>query len=171
MKKKPVLISLIIIVALLAIGIFLYPKRTGYIKVEVPGFMLNLRGGLWRSVTIGPSTEPKEVQIGTYKPSYANYFKEQNGDKWQLYGSWSNLPEVQVDNKETVSLRFGPPFLVRTDVKRNGRNVTIGLSLVGRTGELYDVRVRKNGQSLSAPKLKIVDETGTVLTTGRFEYG
>lgn len=171
MKKKPVFVAFVILVAALAVGVLLYSRETGYIKIEPPGFTLNLRGGFWGSVTVGPSAEPKEVHIGTYKPSYANYFKEQNGDRWQLYSSLGSLPEIKVGKRETVSLRFGPPFIVKTDVRRNGGNVTIGLSITGRAGELYDVRLKKNGKTVPAPKVKIVDEAGGVLASGKFAYG
>ena len=170
MNKKKI-IGLLIVVVIIAI--FSYPRGTGYIKVETPGSTLSLRGGLFRRVKVGPSTEPKEVRAGGYRPIDVNYFKEINGNKWQLYGSWRNQPEIQVIKGQTVSLKFGPPFVVQTDMRRRGRNVSLGLSLVGQAGERYNLSMYKNGKwsRPSSPKVKIVDEAGNVLVHGQFEYG
>ena len=171
MKKITVYIAVSLLVALFAGVILVANRETGYIKVEYPGYIINLQGGLWKSVTIGPSTEPKKVHVGTYMPSYANYFIEENGDKWQLYGPWRNLPKIQVVKEETISLKYGPPFQIKTDVRKNRSNASIGLSLVGRAEELYSLSVRKNGQWLPAPKLKIIDEAENILAEGRSQYG
>ena len=175
MRKKTVFISLVILVVVIvvfAVGFFLYSKQSGYIKVEPPGYSLNLRGGLFGSKTIWSSGEPEKIHVGTYKPSYANYFRKHNDDTWQLYCSLDKLPVVEVTKGETVSLKFGPPLTVKADVKRNRDRITIAPSIIGCTGELYDIRVRKkNGKMLPAPKLKIVDEAGNVLASGKFEYG
>ena len=171
MKKKTIVgLGLIIVVI---IAIFLYPRGTGYIKVETPGSMLSLRGGLFRTVNVGPSIEPKEVRAGRYRPIKVNYFKEINGNKWQLDGSWETPPVIKVIKGETVSVKCGPPFLTQTDVRRKGRYVSVGLRLVGQGGERYNLSMCKNGKwsRLSSPKVKIVDEAENVLASGQFEYG
>ena len=171
MNKKTVFIAFILLVVVFAVGFFLYSRQSGYIKVEPPGYSLNLRGGFWGSKTIWSSGEPEKIHIGKYRPSYANYFKEHNGDRWQLYSSLNELPGIKVAKGRTVSLKLGPPLIVKADVKRNWDRVTIAPSITGCAGELYSNRVRKNGKSLPAPKLKIVDEAGNVLASGKFEYG
>lgn len=143
-------------------------------KIETPGLVLKLRGNMFRAAKVGPSTEPKEVRTGRYRPIYANYFKEANGNKWQLYGSWQNQPEIQVIKDQTVALKFGPPFTVKTDIKkRMGNIVSVGLTLVGQASERYNLSLCKNGKWIRprSPKVKIVDEAGNVLAHGQFEYG
>jgi hypothetical protein len=56
-------------------------------------------------------------------------------------------------------------------VKPTGRQVSIGLSITGKSGERYNPGVMKNGKALEAPKLQIIDEAGNVLASGKFEYG
>jgi hypothetical protein len=171
MKHKRIWISVaILIVLVLVVG--LYPRQTGYIKIETPGLMLNLHRSTWGHVMLGPSTEPKAVRTGTYTPSYANYVQEDKGDKWQLHCTWSrSVTGVQVNEGETAVLDFGPPFQWKPELNKMGHIVLMGLALTGRGGERYDVGVQKNGRLVPAPKLTVVDEAGTILGTGQFEYG
>jgi hypothetical protein len=171
MKKKTVFIAFILLAVIFTVGFFLYSRQSGYIKVEPPDYSLNLRGGFWGSKTITSSGEPEKIHVGKYRPSYANYFKEHNDDIWQLHCSLDKLPWIKVSKGRIISLKFGPPLIVKADVKRSRDRVTIAPSITGCAGELYSNRVRKNGKSLPAPKLKIVDEAGNVLASGKFEYG
>ena len=171
MKKKPVFIAFILLVIIFAVGFFLYSRQSGYIKIEPQGYSLNLRGGLLGSKTVNSSVKPRKIHIGIYRPSYANYFKQHDGDRWQLYCSLDNLPVIKITKGQTVSLKFGPPLIVKADVKRSGNRVTIAPVITGSAGEVYDNRVMKNGMSLSAPRLKIIDEASNVLASGKFEYG
>jgi len=68
-------------------------------------------------------------------------------------------------------LKLGPPFEIRTDVKRNNRIVSIGLKMVGQAGEHYSPEVLTHNGPLPAPKVTIVDESDQVLASGNFEYG
>ena len=65
----------------------------------------------------------------------------------------------------------GPPIVVKADVYRSGREVSIGLVLEGRAGERYRPVVTKNGTQLPAPKLRIVNEAGQVIVDDSFQYG
>jgi len=67
--------------------------------------------------------------------------------------------------------KAGPPILVKTDVVRAGPAVSIGLILEGQTGEHYQPVVKKNGNTLSAPTVRIVNEAGQVIAQGSFQYG
>jgi len=67
--------------------------------------------------------------------------------------------------------KAGPPILVKTDVVRAGPAVSIGLILEGQTGEHYQPVVKKNGNALSAPTVRIVNEAGQVIAQGSFQYG
>jgi hypothetical protein len=73
---------------------------------------------------------------------------------------------------ETTSVRIGSPFTVKADVQQAGQGeVTINALLVGCAGEEYQVGWRQGGAALPSPAFKIVDEKGTVLAAGKFEYG
>lgn len=68
--------------------------------------------------------------------------------------------------------KAGPPIVVKTDVQQVGdHEMSIGLLLEGQAGEQYRPVVKKNGSPLSAPKLRIVNEAGQVVTQGDFQYG
>lgn len=65
----------------------------------------------------------------------------------------------------------GPPITVKTDVRKVGDVVSIGLVLQGRAGEKYRPTVKKNGATKSAPGLRIVDKRGNVIVEDLFAYG
>lgn len=68
--------------------------------------------------------------------------------------------------------KAGPPIVVKTDVQKVGdREMSIGLLLEGQAGEQYRPVVKKNGSPISAPRLRIVNEAGQVVTQGDFQYG
>jgi hypothetical protein len=92
---------------------------------------------------------------------------DENGDKWIL-----DLVKGQsLSSLKDSSTKTGPPLLVKTDVKINNRDVSIGLIVEGQAGEKYVGGVQKNGQLQPAPAFNIVSEAGKVLTSGRFKYG
>jgi hypothetical protein len=50
--------------------------------------------------------------------------------------------------------------------------VLIGFTITGKSGEVYNSGMIKKGQSaVPAPTLRILDEKGTVIQQGTFEYG
>ena len=96
-----------------------------------------------------------------------------DGNKWlaSFYGAQDVSSRITVTKGQTTTLKFGPPLNVKTEVESAGRQVSIGLLITGQSGERYNPQLTKNGSFLEAPKLKIVDEAGTVLASGKFEYG
>jgi len=62
-------------------------------------------------------------------------------------------------------------FTIKLRVTQRGALVSVGFSMIGQAGEDYGIRVVKNGRRLPAPKVKIVDEAGKVLASGKFAYG
>jgi len=92
---------------------------------------------------------------------------DQNGDKWTL----ELIKGQPASSFADSSAKPGPPLLVKTDVQISGRDVSIGLIVQGQAGETYVPGVQKNGQWQPEPGLKIVDEAGKTLTTGKFKYG
>jgi len=90
-----------------------------------------------------------------------------NGVAWSL----DQVGGVIVST-ETNGPKAGPPILVQANVQRVAdREMSIGLSLLGQAGEQYRPAVKKNGTPLAAPKLRILNEAGEVITQGSFQYG
>ena len=65
----------------------------------------------------------------------------------------------------------GLPITVKTDVRRAGDALLIGLVLEGRGGETYRPTFTKNKVSVGPAWLQIVDKQGNVLHEARFKYG
>jgi hypothetical protein len=173
--KKIIVIPLIIVV-LIGIVLLYYSQQTGYVKLETPGITVGLRGlhgVFWKNLHIGPSTNPVKTHVGKYLALLGNLTSDAGGDKWQFsfYGAQDPSSRITVSKGQTTTLKFGPPLFLRTEVKPTGRQVSIGLSITGKSGERYNPGVMKNGKALEAPKLQIIDEAGNVLASGKFEYG
>jgi len=98
---------------------------------------------------------------------------DQKRARWamQSVSNTGKLKDFEVREGETVALKAGPPLTLKTDVQQAGSNVSVGLSLVGQAGEEYAPGVERNGQSVSAPTLRILNESGKVLASGSFQYG
>ncbi len=92
---------------------------------------------------------------------------------WQISsrGPWGDLSRVKVKNEETTVVKLGPPLLIKPKISQRSSLVSIDFSMTGQAGEHYSASVTKNGRRLAAPGLKIVDEAGKVLASGKFEYG
>lgn len=173
--KKIIVISVVVVV-LIGLILFYYSRQTGYVKLETPGVAVNLRGlhgVFWKNLQIGPSTDPVKTDAGQYLVLYGSLTMNAGSDKWlaSFDGAQTVSSRITVTKDHTTTLKFGPPLHVKTEVKPMGRQVSIGLIITGQSGERYNPQLMKNGSGLEAPKLKIVDETGTVLASGKFEYG
>ena len=173
---KKIIVIPIIVVVLIGLVVFYYSQQTGYVKLATPGVTVGLRGlqgVFWKNLQIGPSTDPVKAHVGKYLALLGSLAKNAGGDKWQtsFYGAQNVSSRITVIKGQTTVLKFGPPLNVKTEVEPKGRQVSIGLSITGKSGERYNPQVTKNGSALEAPTLKIVDEAGTVLASGKFKYG
>ena len=173
--KKIIIIPVIIVVL---IGIFLlhYSLQAGYVRLETPGVTVNLRGlhgVFWKNLQIGPSTDLVKTHVGQYLALFGSLAMNAGSDKWlaSFDGAQNASSKITVTKGQTTTLKLGTPLNVKTEVKSIGRQVSIGLSITGQSGERYNPQLIKNGSGLEAPKLQIVDEVGTVLASGKFEYG
>jgi hypothetical protein len=175
MKKKIIWIPLAIIVtACLAFYIYVYLQPRGLVKIDADGAQMQLRGGPFGRVKTISSPGPAALGTGTYRPQHLAIVTKQNGDTWQIEsrGPWGKLEQVEVKENQTTTLELGPPFVIKPEVSKNSpQQVSIGLSIIGKAGEQYRNVVTKNEQRIPAPKVKILDEAGTVLASGNFEYG
>ena len=174
---KKIIIIPVIIVVLIGIIFLYYSQQTGYIKIEAPGFEtdLNLNGRLGSKAISLSGSEPVGIRTGTYKPERIVVRLTKASDQWWSIlcrrEPWGKLATINVAKGNTTTLKLGPPFEIRTDVQRNNRIVSIGLTMVGQAGEHYSPEVLTHNGPLPAPTFTIVDESGQKLASGKFEYG
>jgi len=171
MKKRDIVISVVIIVAaLLAFAVF--TQRTGLITLEAPGGELCLRSGLFTSTTVEDSTEPTKAKARLYRPAYLYVRADDGVNKWQAncYGPYGDISKVNVSAGETTVVKAGPPFTVKPSILKTSKGVSIGYSVTGQAGEIYQP-FTKDYKRIPAPKLEIVNEAGDVLASGKFAYG
>jgi hypothetical protein len=172
-KKTNIYILLAIIAGVLVF--FLCPRPKGFIKIETSGVDMLISKGWFQNVRITSEGNPVKVTVGTYRPKNIYIKAGKDNDKlWTIFGSsgpWGELSKIKVEKDKTTAIALGPPFTIKTDVQRNGRNVLIGLSLIGRSGEYWNPQVSLNKGQVMAPKLSIIDEAGKILASGSFQFG
>ncbi len=175
MKRKTVLIGLIIIVAVVVLLRALKSRGNGYIKIDTPNIKtrMSLRCGWWSGQQISSDVESVEIPARKYWPRRISLAIQKGENEWIVsgYGPWGELAKINVKKNQTTVLKPGPPFLVKTSVRRRGQNLSIGLLVIGQAGEHYIARVRTRRGSLPPPGLKIVDESGKVLVSDKFQFG
>jgi hypothetical protein len=110
---------------------------------------------------------PEEVPIREKLGLKPLSITDENGDKWVL----DIIRGQPISRFQRLDAKFGPPLLVKTDVRIKRREVSIGLVVEGQAGEQYVGGVRKDGKWNPPPEFKIVNESGRILTTGVFKYG
>ena len=177
MKKRDIWISVAIIAAAVLL-LYSYSQgksQKGQIKIDAGGAAakLQLAGGLFNKATINSGAEPTTVSARVHRPEQLSLSMKQGGDTWRIdsSGPWGKLSTIKVKDNETTRLEIGLPFLIKPSISKSSSLVSIGLSIFGRAGVHYSAAITKNGKRLAPPKLKIVDETGNVLASGKFEYG
>ena len=90
-----------------------------------------------------------------------------NGVAWSLDQAGGGMVSTEPNGPKA-----GPPILVLANVQRVAeREMSIGLILQGQAGEQYRPVVKKNGTPVAAPRLRILNEAGQVITEGSFQYG
>jgi hypothetical protein len=176
MKKRDIWISVAIIAAaVLILMLFSGSSGKGQIKIDAGGAIaeLQLAGGLFSKATINSGAEPAKVSVRAHRPVQLSLSMKQGGDTWQIdsRGPWGKLSKISVNKNDTTVLKLGPPFLIKPGVRKSGSNVSIDFAIIGQASEQYQSVIRKNNRSVPAPKAKIIDETGNVLASGKFEYG
>ena len=177
MKKRDIWISVAIIAAAVLL-LYSYSQgkgQKGQIKIDAGGteVTLRLRSGWSNSALIKSKAGPVIMRARIYRPQRLSISMKQDGNTWLLYssGPWGKLSTIKVRKNSTTVLELGQSFLIKPSISKSSSLVSIGLSIIGRAGEHYGAEITKNGKRLPTPKLKIVDETGNVLASGKFEYG
>ena len=176
MKKRDIWISIAIIAAAV-LFLFSHSRGKGQIEIDAGDAYVTLRvRSDWfpKDVLIKSEYEPVVTMLArVYRPKRLSISKEQDGDKWLLYsnGPWGMLSTIRVKKNNTTVLQLGPPLQIKSDVRHTGSRASIDFNIIGKAGENYNGVVIRNDKRLSAPKVKIIDGAGTVLATGKFEYG
>ena len=170
MKKKDIWISLAIIAGSAAV-IYFYTQRKGYIEINTGGAdaTLRLRSNLLSTSTIHSGRTPAKVRAMMYRPQLLRITSRQSSPNYSLesYGPWGEFSKIAVKNNKTTVLRLGPPFLIKPAVHKTGsQNRTIDFSIIGQAGEKYIYN-----RSAPVPKIKIIDEQGKTLASGKFGFG
>jgi len=177
MKKRDIWIS-VAIIATAVLLLYSYSQgkgQKGQIKIDAGGAAakLQLAGGLFSKATINSGAEPTKVSARAHRPEQLSLSMKQGGNTWRIdsRGPWGKLSKISVNNNDTTVLKLGPPFLIKPGIRKRGLNVSVDFAIIGQASEQYQSVIRKNNRSVPAPKAKIIDETGNVLASGKFEYG
>ena len=174
MKKKDIWVSLAII-ACAGLALLYYTQRKGYVGINAGGAdaVLQLNSSWLALTTITSGTEPAAISAQIHRPKFLNLSMEQDGHTWRIEsrGPWGDLSKIKVRNNEATALRLGPPFLIKPEISKNGSLLSIDFAIIGQAGEQYQNFITKNNRAVTGAKIKIVDETGNVLESGKFKYG
>ncbi|UCE49027.1 MAG: hypothetical protein JSW47_02575 [Phycisphaerales bacterium] len=174
MKKRDMWISVAVIAAAVLL-LYFYSRGEGRIEVDAGSAtaVLQLRNNWFKNTTITSGAQPVSASAGMYRPRRLSISTEQHGRTWRIdsRGPWADLSRIKVKNLKTTALKLGPPFMIKSEVRRNGSSVDIDFTIVGQAGERYENFVRKDNRTITGAKLKIVDEEGNVLVNDKFKYG
>ncbi len=115
-----------------------------------------------------PSGSYRAMQIRLTK-------KDKKGSEWALscYG-WSDggkLTEFEVKEGETTTIKAGPPLTVQTEATVEEEEISIGVSISGRAGEMYGAGASKDGERQATPSFRILDRSKKELASGSFKHG
>lgn len=168
MSKKLALIFLVIAIVVCGAIVFLQSRGKGYIRLEGKGVRLELSGAWGRGVSVASDNEEVEAFAGIYLPRSIQITAQKDGQSYTISskGPWGELSRVEIKKDETTVIKCGPPLKAKADVRRSGREVSLGLSVTGCAGEGYSLRSLRQ-----VPGVKIVDEAGNLLSEGKFAFG
>ena len=171
-------ISLVVAVAFCLAAAFTVQSatKTGTLKVVSPGVALELKMGSMPA----PVPNGKEVKMapGTYTPFRVTCGAKGPGELWTIKsaGPFGKLTEIVVAEGQVTEVEAGAPFTIKVSVSNptgeGGKPALIGMSILGKANEVYAPNTLMKGLSIAPkPQFKIVDEKGTTLAKGEFEYG
>ena len=174
MKKKDIWISLAII-ACSGLSVLYYTQRKGYVGIDAGGTnaVLQLKSICFINTSINSGTNPYAIGARVYRPQFLSLSMKQDGHNWRIEscGPWGDLSKIKVRNNEATAIKLGPPFLIKPQIRKNRSRLHIDFTITGRAGEQYQNVITKNNRTVTGAKIKIVDEAGNVLESGKFQYG
>ncbi|MEN6576225.1 MAG: hypothetical protein ABFD90_07770 [Phycisphaerales bacterium] len=161
------------VVGIALAGTYLFARQEGYLVIDAPGVTLQLQGAFGHHRTLESRAEPVAVPAHTHRPTSLELRWMRDGDTWQMWsqGPWGELGRIRVQRGQTTTIRLGPPLLVKPNVGILQGQVSVDLRIFGQAGEQYTNLICRNDRRIAAPQVAILDEAGTVLASGAFEYG
>ena len=175
MKKRDIWTISIAIIAVAVLLLLRPSKKKGWIQIDAGGAVATLQlSKNWLSKTmISSEDRPCKVSARLHRPQWLKISMQQGSDTCQIEtrGPWGELSTIKVKNNETTFLKLGPPFQIKPKVLYTGSQVSIDFNIIGKAGEYYRNVMIQNNKPSSYPKVKIIDEAGRVLASGKFEYG
>jgi len=119
-----------------------------------------------------------EMPVGKYSCwSVTLRRKDSNGVEWTLQSSreLGKLKEFEIREGRVTAFKLASPLRIKTTPRRLTSlfrsYVSIALSITDDANVEYSGGIRKGRYRPSPPRLKILDESGKVLASGRFEFG
>lgn len=172
MKNRCTLLLLGIAAVALA-GMHRIARQEGYLTVDAPGAILQLKGGFGHYTTLRSGSQRTAVPARVYRPIRLELTRTQDGDTWEMVsgGPWGELGRIEVERGQTAAVELGPPLTIKPLVEVIPGRVFISLRIFGRAGEQYNNLVYRNGRRIETPKVTILSEGGTQLAFGSFAYG
>ena len=174
MKKRDIWISIAIVAGAVLLLLISLQKK-GRLQIDAGGAVTTMRlSNNWLgNATINSAAQPCKVSARLHRPQWLKLSMKQGSDTWRLEsrGPWGDLSTIRVKNNNTTVLQLGPPFQIKTKTLYTSSKVSIDFNIIGKAGEHYQNVVMQNNKIASAPKVKIIDEDGNVLASGKFEYG
>jgi len=120
-----------------------------------------------------------ELPAGTYQAMHAALAKtDGSGDVWLSTSVFprpstdlGSLAHFTIEAGKTTSIKIGPPFVVKADVRivRNNEEVQIAPIIIGCAGETYCADIPRDRRRPNRT-LKIIAEDETVLVDDSFKY-
>ncbi len=94
---------------------------------------------------------------------------DDQGSKWQMISDKSPPLRTLLNRK----VKPGPPLTVGTRVRRQGPMMLLDLVIRGQAGETYWPSITRDGKRVrsSAPSFTVVDRSGKVVGSGKFQFG
>jgi len=178
--KKIALVT-VAVLAMAAMTVQSASTPTGSIKVPA-GLLLELK--IDGKPVLVPSGTECPMPAGTYAPASmtARAEGEEVGGKREIWsitsrGPFGKLAQIEIKDGATTTIGAGPPFVLNATVSKaqntpQGKVVRISLQVLGKMGEVYAPSTLRKGRTVApAPQLEVLDEKGTSLAKGNFEYG
>jgi len=173
MKKRDIRLTIIIIAVSLGIFYLYYFTNSlvnGSVEIDAGGAdaELHVVSSFFSKARLTSGAGPVSINKRILKPKNLIISKTQDGRTYKISssGPWGNLSWIKLKNNETVKLRLGQPLLIKPSISKINNTVTIGFSIAGQAGEIYDIPRRE-----PVPKITIIDEQGNTLASGNFAYG
>jgi len=174
MKKRDIWISVAIIAAAVLLLLISLQKK-GRLQIDAGGAVPALRlSNSWLDKTmISSEAQPYKISARLHRPQWLKLSMQQGSDTWRLEsrGPWGELSTIRVKSNDTTVLKLGPPFQIKTKALFTGTKVSIDFNIIGTAGEQYRNMIIQNNKRAPAPGVKILDEDGFILASGKFAYG